>query len=346
MPLKDKFLQKLIELISFVFQKCSNFFRLNEKENFSSLFNLFLQVLALSDSSQNEYLKSINSYSNFRYEIKNLQLTLLKKISKLSNEVETNLIISHLKRINLGFKVLNEFGFVSYTPSETNLILRALQKGLKINLKSQPIISDTSSDFDQKKIKTEKDTQESLNKIIFQHSKAFNQFIVEYLPTTNFEVEVFQVFQKTFCLLPGELVTMLVEILYNNLIENKSLNPEDNLTDLLLLCLIIEHSQDSVFPIANILEFFLESAIPAFQQSRSHLANREIDILFDYLSTNILLFSFLVSLNDINSLDFLLETISKTSHSNNKSLDFPSRQILDRQLSRQITSHSRLDANN
>jgi len=279
-------IKKFIELIEFVLNHCGNFFKLGEKGNYLQILNLFLQFLSFGDHKWLSSFEFLKLYPNLRYEVKNLQLKLMKDMPKLLNEVETNFFIAFWNRVNIGFEMLNQQGFIPYTASETNMIFKALQEGFRINLKNQIIVNDNLAFWDLETLKKKELTQAYITEISHQHAQAFMKFIVEYLPITNFEEEVFKTILKMFSLIPRELSVVIVESIYSNLIENKFTRVEEALTNLMLLSFILENSKNDSFPISAILESFLDNPFQNIEAS-GNLSLKEQKIFIEYFTTNI-----------------------------------------------------------
>lgn len=272
---------------------CGNFFKISQKENYIQITNLFLQFLSFGDSQWNSSFEFFKLYPNSRHELKNLQLKILKDIPKLFNEVETSFFSAFWNRINIGFEILSKQGFIPYTSSETNIIIRALQDAFRINLKSQIIVNDNSAFWNLEQLKNQELTRTYLSEVSHQHAQAFLKFIVEYLPITNFEEEVFKTIQKMFQLIPGEVIDAIVEFLYSSLIENKFMRIEEVLTNLVLLSFILEHSKGNNISRSTILEFFLDNPLQNFQNSES-LKSKEQKVFIEYFSTSIVFSSYQV----------------------------------------------------
>lgn len=244
-------------------------------------------MTTLSETDQDSPVEILKFFPEFKYDMKTKQITLLQYLYKLSQEVETELFLSKIRRIILGFNLLKQADNVLYSSEEIESISQSLLKAFTFNFKGKIILKDSAyNEFDPQNLIKVKIDDDYISTSSHGFNKKWFQFITSYLPITNFEDTVFEKAIEIYKSLGNDLSLNLLNQYYNKIVENTFQRVEELLTTLLVFMMILKYSKSCPRNITQIFNFFVANPFENVE-SDSRLRSKEQKLIIDLLCSQI-----------------------------------------------------------
>lgn len=256
-------------------------------------YNNILYFVTFTNEVDIKTIKTLKDNPNSKFELKAVQIQLIKDTTKLMNEIDSSQFVTHFKRLSVGFKLLNEIGCTDYSESEIMKITQIFQKAFQLRFKGNIIVNDTQLNTNFSFLKDQTLDPDYIEKINFEYDKKFNSFVAEFLQISNFEGDVVRIIKEMFSFIQGQIANQLLDSLFNLIVSQTFTNLDEALTVFLLFSLLLQNSKCKELYTQPVFEYFINDPFQKISIPKS-LTGNEQKLLLDHLAIQITVSSYQV----------------------------------------------------